>query len=172
MTFANDNNMSVWVDEHLEIIDRKTLPRPENWPEGFTWDGFEVRNNGCYITTIFGDEKDVRAKVLEDNDVKFLYKYNITKCYCYRDFGDSDSNVACVGFCEDTQEYWGWSHRACNHFGIGHITKEGDCETSSGYIESYLKEHPEKDYRIPVGFVCETLADCKRVAFAFASSVS
>lgn len=68
--------------------------------------------------------------------------------------------------------YWcGWSHRAMCKFKIGDTVQADDCVTSSGYIDEYIKEHPEKDKSLPVGFVAKTNADCKRMAIAFAFSV-
>lgn len=77
-----------------------------------------------------------------------------------------------IGFCEREQKWYGWSHRAIYGFGIGDTVKEGDCCASSGWIEGYLAEHPEKDLSLPVGFQAKTLADCKRMAIAYADSVS
>ena len=39
-------------------------------------------------------------------------------------------------------------------------------------FRSYVKEHPEADISVPVGFVANTLEDAKRMALAFAESVS
>jgi hypothetical protein len=80
--------------------------------------------------------------------------------------------VCSIGFCEIEQRWYGWSHRAIAGFGIGDEVKEGDCCASSGWTEEYLKEHPEEDLSLPVGFVAKTLDDCKRMAIAFAESVS
>ena len=85
---------------------------------------------------------------------------------------DSKYTVCSIGFCESEQKWYGWSHRAMFGFGIEHITKEGNCECSSGFTEEYLKDHPEEDKSMPVGFECKTLEDCKKCAIAFAESVS
>lgn len=77
-----------------------------------------------------------------------------------------------IGFCAGEQKWYGWSHRALYGFGIGDIVKEGDLCASSGWTDEYLVEHPEDDLSLPVGFVARTLADMKRMAVAFAESVS
>jgi len=77
-----------------------------------------------------------------------------------------------IGFCERDQKWFGWSHRAIYGFGIGAKVKEGDCAASSGWTDEWLAEYPEDDLSLPVGFVAESLADCKRMAIAFAESVS
>lgn len=77
-----------------------------------------------------------------------------------------------IGFCEREQKWYGWSHRALYGFGIGDTVKDGDCCASSGWIDGYLAEHPEADLSLPVGFQAKTLIHCKRMAVAFADSVS
>jgi len=82
-----------------------------------------------------------------------------------------DHNVCSIGFCDREQAWYGWSHRATYGFTVGYVAAEGDLVTTTGYIESYILEHPEKDRSVPVGFECKTLEDCKRCAIAFADSV-
>jgi len=85
---------------------------------------------------------------------------------------DPEHNVCSIGFNQSENKWYGWSHRAMFGFGIGSIVKDGDCCASSGWVDSYLEEHPEKDRRLPVGFEAKTLDDAKRMAIAFADSVS
>ena len=98
----------------------------------------------------------------------FLY----TKKGIKPELSDPTHKVCSIGFCEKEQKWYGWSHRAIYGFGVGDIVKEGDCTNSSGYIEEYLKEHPEDDTSLPVGFTAKDLIDAKRMAMAFAESVS
>ena len=77
-----------------------------------------------------------------------------------------------IGFCEREQKFYGWSHRAICGFGIGDVVREGDCTASSGWTDEWLAEHSEDDESLPVGFVAKSLDDCKRMAIAFAASVS
>ena len=82
------------------------------------------------------------------------------------------SNKVCsIGFCEKEQKWYGWSHRAMYGFGTGDEVKEGDLTATSGYIDEYLKLHPERDMRLPVGFKAQSLADAKTMAVAFAEAV-
>ncbi len=83
-----------------------------------------------------------------------------------------DNRVCSIGFSERDQKWYGWSHRAIYGFSVGDIVKEGDCCTSSGWTDDYLADHPEADISLPVGFRAETLDDAKRMAMAFAESVS
>lgn len=81
------------------------------------------------------------------------------------------NNVCSIGFCESEQKWYGWSHRAIFGFGIGDRVKEGDCTASSGWTAEYLKDHPEDDLSLPIGFTAMTLEDAKRMAITFADSV-
>lgn len=81
------------------------------------------------------------------------------------------SNVCSIGFCEREQKWYGWSHRAIFGFRVGDVVKEGDCTNSSGWTEEYLKDHPEDDRSLPIGFTANNLDDCKTMAIAFAESV-
>ena len=81
-------------------------------------------------------------------------------------------SVCSIGFCKKEQKWYGWSHRAIFGFGIGDVVKEGDIHATSGWTDDYLAEHPEEDLSLPVGFRAETLNDAKRMAVAFAESVS
>jgi len=80
--------------------------------------------------------------------------------------------VCSIGFCETEKKWYGWSHRAIFGFGIGSVAKEGDCVASSGWTKEYLIAHPEANISVPVGFTAYTLSDAKRMAIAFADSVS
>lgn len=66
------------------------------------------------------------------------------------------SRVCSIGYSEKDGKWYGWSHRAIYGFAIGDTVKEGDC------VADYL----------PVGFTAKTKADCKKMAIAFARSVS
>lgn len=67
-----------------------------------------------------------------------------------------EHNVCSIGYQPQEKKWYGWSHRAIYGFGIGDTVKKGDC--TSEYL--------------PVGFTAKTMADAKRMAEAFAESVS
>jgi hypothetical protein len=46
------------------------------------------------------------------------------------ELADADHRVCSIGFCEQEQKWYGWSHRAIAGFGIGSEVKRGDC----GYV--------------------------------------
>ncbi len=80
-------------------------------------------------------------------------------------------HVCSIGFCEQDQKWYGWSHRALFGFDIGYEVFAGTACASSGWTDEYLAEHPEEDLSLPVGFVAKTLEDCRRLAIAFAENV-
>ena len=86
----------------------------------------------------------------------------------------SDRGTACLGFSPKTQKWYGWSHRAVRGFKIGDVVKLGDTMATSGYTDEYVEKFPESAnrYVLPVGFVATTNDDAKKMAIAFASSVS
>lgn len=84
----------------------------------------------------------------------------------------NDKKVCSIGFCKKEQKWYGWSHRAIFGFGIGDVVKEGDCAASSDWTDECLIEHPDWDRSLPVGFKAKTMEHAKRMAIAFADSVS
>ncbi|KKN53801.1 hypothetical protein LCGC14_0598940 [marine sediment metagenome] len=81
-------------------------------------------------------------------------------------------NVCSIGFCEAEQKWYGWSHRAIYGFRVGDTVTKGDCTASSGLTAEYLKEYPGQDGSLPIGFTARTIEDARRMAVAFAASVS
>jgi hypothetical protein len=99
---------------------------------------------------------------LEGNSlIKFLVKHQITEELTHS-----------TGYSPKEKKWYGWSHRAAYGFSIGDVVKEGDCTAESGWTDEYLAEHPEDDLSLPVGFIARTKEDTKRMAIAFAESVS
>ena len=88
------------------------------------------------------------------------------------ELADRENKVCSIGRSYIDGKWYGWSHRAIYGFQIGDVAKEGDLCTESGWIPEYLTEHPEKDRRVPIGFEAKTEEDAKRMAIAFAESVS
>jgi hypothetical protein len=99
---------------------------------------------------------------------KLAEKYGIKQF----ELADPKDNVVSIGFNPDKKLWYGWSHRAIYGFGVGDIVKEGDCCAMSGFTEDYLKKHPEDNKSLPIGFEAKTLDDAKKMAIAFAESVS
>lgn len=76
-------------------------------------------------------------------------------------------STASIGYNPEEKKWYGWSHRAIYGFGVGHKCKAGD----SGVAAPGQKTFSSVWYPQP-GYVCRTIEDCKRVAIAFADSVS
>ena len=79
--------------------------------------------------------------------------------------------VCSIGKSTKDGKWYGWSHRAIYGFKIGDKVKKGDCCATSGWTDGYLKDHPDSNV-LPVGFEAKAEGDCKKMAIAFASSVS
>lgn len=102
---------------------------------------------------------------------KFLMSKGVDLTTC--DSQDCNGvGTAQIAFSPKEQKWYGWSHRAIYGFGIGYIAKEGDCCTISGALPEYVEDNPNLDKSVAVGFEIKNMADAKRVAIAFADSVS
>lgn len=114
----------------------------------------EVRSKtGCYITA-----SSQVPIILEDSIMTLLASHEVTKLGCYKDFASESTDVACFGFSETEQKWYGWSHRAFIGFGIGYVAKRGDVAVEYG--------------NIPDGFEAKTLDDAKECAITFASYIA
>jgi hypothetical protein len=103
----------------------------------------------------------------------FLYKNGIIDPEISPSLPGCDPHKVCsIGWCASEQKWYGWSHRAICGFKLGDVVKEGDCTNSPGVTAECLKDHPGWDLSLPIGFEAKTLEDCKRMAIAFAESVS
>lgn len=132
---------------------------------------------------------ECRAGMVEagENDALLMYSfYNTNGQYIGRveDFtrlvvvkgivpetNDDNDAVCSIGKSLRDGKWYGWSHRAICGFQVGDTVKEGDCCASSGWTDEYLKDHPDEK-PLPVGFEAKNEEDCRRMAQAFASSVS
>ena len=126
-----------------------------------------VLMDGCYLTMMLD-----KNKTCNDGLIKFFIEHGITHVESYKDFRDTDSIVACIGFSEKEQKWYGWSHRAIFGFGIGYVAKDGDCCTDSGWTDEYLAEHPEDDLSVEIGFEVKNMEDARKCAIEFAEAVS
>lgn len=66
------------------------------------------------------------------------------------------SGVCSIGYNASERKWYGWSHRAICGFRVGSVVKKGSCCAEG----------------LPIGFRARTIADAKRMAEAFAESVS
>lgn len=109
----------------------------------------EVRSKtGCYITA-----SSQVPVILEDSLMTLLASHEVTKLICYKDFNPESTDVACCGFSETEQKWYGWSHRSFIGFGIGYVAKRGEVAVDYG--------------KIPDGFEVKTLDDAKKCAITF-----
>ena len=83
-----------------------------------------------------------------------------------------NERVCSIGKSVIDGKWYGWSHRAHYGFKIGDKVEKGSCCAKSGWTDEYLKEHPEEDLSLPIGFIAYTEEDAKKMAIAFADSVA
>lgn len=129
-------------------------------------------------TTVIREEKrkyyvyKYEAWELEGCDVTFMHSaYSIVDGSYIGNIEDAESlgkrfgitpqrfgknGVASIGFSKKFKRWYGWSHRAICGFKLGSIVKEGSVTAE------YMK----------VGFKAKTYKDAKKMAIAFAKSVS
>lgn len=131
-------------------------------------DVIDIYMNNHYLTTRIANNKTTSDKLM-----KILIEHEIYHVEGYCDYKKDDkSDVACIGFSEKEQKWYGWSHRAIFGFGIGFVVTEGSCCAESGWDEDYLAAHPEEDFRCEVGFEVKNMEDAKKCAIAFADCLS
>ena len=68
----------------------------------------------------------------------------------------AESTVCSIGYCERERKWYGWSHRAIFGFRVGSVVKKGHCTADA----------------LPIGFKATNILEAKRMAEAFAESVS
>lgn len=81
--------------------------------------------------------------------------------------------VCSIGFNKEEQKWYGWSHRAICGFGIGDkVESEDHVCSGTRWDDEYIKEYPNDDLSLPIGFKAKTLMDAYRMAVAFADAVA
>lgn len=111
--------------------------------------------------------EDKYVGLLDESQTQSLFEKGIMPEADFR-----NNNVVSIGKSYKDGKWYGWSHRAIHGFQVGDNVKEGDLTSTSGWTKEYLIEHPEKNLALPVGFEAKTEEDAKRMAIAFAESVS
>ena len=117
----------------------------------FTEENFDKK--GDYLYPKKGNKNCSLHSEYDKGLLKFFAKHGIKELHSL-----SKSNVPQIGFSEDEQKWYGWSHRAIFGFGVGDSVKKGCC----GY-EQMKEEGVTK---------AKDLKDAKRMAEIFAEDVS
>lgn len=124
---------------------------------------------GFYMATAYNERQEYIGNV---ENLKNLLEKGIIPELIPANNKKEKNTVCSIGKSVKDNKWYGWSHRAIHGFQIGDKVKKGDCVASSGWTQEYLDKHPEEDLSLPVGFVAKDESDCKRMAIAFAESVS
>ena len=111
----------------------------------------------CDSTQIYIDTNNGKVYVgladlgEKEDTVNFIYKHRLTNLDTL-----PGCKTCCIGFNEDEQAWYGWTHRGFGKFDIGYKVKKGS-------LLDYGK------YAYP--FTCKTLDDCKNLAMAMAEAL-
>ena len=152
MSVYNGKVLSVKVMKFYDVV-KELIPKKEYGTKTNMPIVYALSKSGIYI----GTTKDA---------FRLVNKFGIEH------FEAISEEVCSIGYCPSKKKWYGWSHRAIHGFKVGDKVKKGDCCATSGLTDEYLKEHPEESKHLPVGFTAKTSADTKRMAIAFADSVS
>lgn len=122
-------------------------------PTGESTEIFITTDNGKVYVGLadLGDKEDT---------VNFIYKHKLTKLDTA--FPGSGCQPVSLGFNEEEQAWYGWTHRGFGKFDIGYEIKEG----------SIMDNKNPMFPRIKYPFKCETLEDCKECAIKMAEELS
>jgi hypothetical protein len=137
-------------------------------------DGYEIRKEE-YSNKDYGGEGTIVLEMAYTPSGDFIGDPKMAKALVEK-FGitpekiDASHSICTIGWAEKTQKYFGWSHRAIYGFKIGDTVKEGD--STAAPVGVSPNDSPDAKYGLPIGFVAQTKEDCRRMAIAFARSVS
>lgn len=121
-------------------------------------------SDGCWMTVAYNHNGDYIG------DPKTAYRLCVKREILPEKI-TPERNVCSIGYSKKKRKWFGWSHRAIYGFKVGDKVKKGDCCATSGWTEEYLKTHTDENV-LPIGFKAKTKEDTRRMAIAFASSVS
>jgi len=137
-------------------------------------DGYEIRKEE-YSNEDFGGKGTLIMEMAYTPSGDFIgnpkdAKFLVEKLGISPEKADPSHSICSIGWAELSQKFFGWSHRAIHGFKIGDVVKEGDLTAIPKGVS--LDDSPDVRYGLPVGFVAKTKEDCRRMAIAFARSVS
>ena len=110
------------------------------------------------IRTKDGDYVTLESLVnSEDIPKNIIYRHKLTDIQALQ---KGSGNAVMIGFSEEEQKWYGWTHRGYGSFGIGwKADKDG------------LAIYGSTRFPIKKGFECKTLEDCKYAAKAMADAL-
>ena len=169
----------VWTEHG---IDRRTLRPPTDMGEyeirHEEWRAGHFHNAWAEIDSAYTKKGDY---IGHPDTAAFLISEGIAP-----ELRTPESTVCSIGFCDLTQTWYGWSHRARCGFAVGDVVAEGDvvCNrqrlptldqptdmTEVVDVQASFENLDDKDLVDP-GFVVRTLEDARRLACIFAEQVS
>ena len=120
-----------------------------------TW----LANNAKVVKTTgpgLEDAPDSYVSLIDDSYITFVGMEDNVKPYIKRGINQLQGNTrlsgktASIGFNEEENKWYGWSHRAIFGFTIGSETKKGNCgyqpDTKENFMEDCLNFWVDKEY--------------------------
>lgn len=108
-----------WLAEHAEII---------------TMDITDDEKMDAYVSKI---DKSYLTFVGMEDKIDYIVTNGLTQV---QNMNGVAGNSANIGFSEEEQLWYGWSHRAMYGFGIGSKVVKGDCAFSAPSLEDKIEE--------------------------------
>ena len=110
-------------------------------------DGSIRTKNGDYVTLSTLDHEPI---------AEMIFKHKLTDLQSISGaLSGTYGNSVGIGFNVEEQKWYGFTHRGYGSYGIGYVAEKGTIVTMSNIPNG-----------VPVGFMCKTLEDCKRLAIA------
>ena len=114
--------------------------------------GYEIRDELVDGSAYGGSDFETKTAYTSSGDyignTKFAYRL-CKKWGIAPEMVDPEHSVCSIGFCEKDQKWYGWSHRALFGFGVGSITKKGNCGfTPSNVLEIYATLSEDEKGRV------------------------
>jgi len=97
------------------------------------------------VTSYRNDNKPLDMTVAYNHDGDYMggskdAHFLCNKCGIKPELIDNGSSVCSIGFNEEEQKWYGWSHRAMYGFGVGSEVKVGDCGFTPKNEDEFLKD--------------------------------
>lgn len=95
--------------------------------------------SGCWLSKV--DRSYLCSDPKYCDILPILHKKGMSEVQAGKNIPEDGSLItACIGFCEDEQKWYGWSHRAIYGFGVGSEVKRGDCAYVATDKDDFLQQ--------------------------------
>jgi len=171
LTSFDDGKLNMRVIEYMKkffIIDGCNTKYDNKHPNLIKCE-FNHPNFGIiYVGDIF------QALMFLNMGIRFFETPNVNELYGEELF--PVRKVASIGYHPKHNSWWGWSHRGCAEFKIGHQIEDGDLVVSwnpfMGDTLPMVWDKTLEKYNVKPGYIAKTIEDCKLLAMLYAEAVA